>query len=63
MCKDHEFYTVSRKKYLRDLLKRTDKNFKLVLYIQTIFEHYRNSVRDEHCTKPAELPVGFNNEE
>ena len=63
MCRDHEFYDLKRKRHLSKLLKRTDKTYKLVLHAQNLFEQYRKQVKDEHCSKEAELPVGFNSEE
>lgn len=63
MCEEHEYYSVCRKKHLRDLLLESDKQFKLVLMAQKLFEGYRARVRSEHNCKEIELPITYHNEE
>jgi len=61
MCQEHEYYSAERKAHLCRLLKRNDKNFKLVLMIQQLFEEYRRQVKQEFGEKEQTLPIYFNN--
>ncbi len=45
MCKDHQFYSPSRKRHLAFVLKSKEKTFKLALQAQSLFEKYRAQVR------------------
>jgi hypothetical protein len=63
MCEDHEYHSVERKKYLRDLLLETDKRYKLILIAQDLFEGYCTRVRNEGHVKEIELPIIYQNEE
>jgi len=63
MCQEHEYYNAERKAHLCRLLKRNDKNFKLVLMVQEQFEEYRRQVKQEFGGKEQTLPLYFNNEE
>ena len=63
MCQEHEYYNAERKEHLCRLLKRNDKNFKLVLMVQEQFEEYRRQVKQEFGGKEQTLPLYFNNEE
>jgi len=49
--------------YLSRLLQRHDKNYKLILQLQILFQQYRQQVKAEYCSKEVELPVGEGQED
>lgn len=40
MCEENEFFSGNRKEYLSNLLKESEKNYKLVLSAQETFSRY-----------------------
>lgn len=63
MCGDHEIYSAKRRIHFRDIMLETDKQYKLVLQAQDVFEEYCKQVRNEGFIKEIELPLAFQNEE
>jgi hypothetical protein len=61
MCVDHEIYSAKRRIHLRDIMLETDKQYKLVLQAQDVFEEYCKQVRNEGFSKEIELPLTFQN--